>query len=183
MRKNREVLTILLLIAFLVSITGCQLGGKAKLEENLAIARIWNLEIWNKGSLDAVDQLCAENFTFNYPLPGCSSDREGYKTTLTNYKKAFEGLSCEIIESIADVNKVAVRWKCTSTHKGPFMGIAPTGKELTTTGISILTIENAKITEEYTESDMLSMFMQLGMFPIQGQPAADAEAAPDEIEK
>ncbi len=45
------------------------------------------------------------------------------------------------------------------------MGIAPTGREVTVTGISILHIVDGKIAEERTEMDMLGMMQQLGVFP------------------
>ena len=167
-------------LVLIMMMNGCDLKSKAKIEENIALADLWILEIWNKGRDSAIDELCADNFTFNYPVPGASSDKEGYKKTLRAYKNAFQGLTCDVIEMIADADKVVVRWKCTSSHKGPFLGIAPTGKELTTTGISILTFEGTKIVEEYAEMDMMGMFQQLGMFPIQGQQTSTEETVETE---
>jgi len=42
------------------------------------------------------------------------------------------------------------------------MGIAPTGKMATITGITILRIVAGKIVEEWDEQDMLSFMEQLG---------------------
>ena len=64
---------------------------------------------------------------------------------------------------VAEGDKDAVRWTGRGTHKGDLMGIAPTGKQLTITGISILRIASGKIIEEWGEMDMLGALQQLGI--------------------
>ena len=49
------------------------------------------------------------------------------------------------------------------------MGIAPTGKQVTMTGISIMHIVGGKIVKEWTEEDMLGMMQQLGVVPPVGE--------------
>jgi predicted ester cyclase len=45
------------------------------------------------------------------------------------------------------------------------MGIAPTGKRVTTTGVMIDRIVGGKIAEEWEEYDALGMMQQLGVIP------------------
>jgi predicted ester cyclase len=52
------------------------------------------------------------------------------------------------------------------------MGIAPTGKQVTLSGIVIDRIVSGKIVEEWEEWDSLGMMRQLGIVP----PAAKVEA-------
>lgn len=139
-------------------------------EENKAIARRWNEEVWNKGNLAAIDELFITDFVFNYPPPGAAPDREGYKQFLTRNFATWADIHCTIEDMVAEGDKVAVRWTWTGTHKGEFelMGIAPTGKQVTMTGISIMHIVGGKIAKEWTEEDMLGMMQQLGVFPPQG---------------
>ena len=54
----------------------------------------------------------------------------------------------------AEGDKVAVRWSGRATHKGEYMGIVPTGKQVTVTGISIIRIVGSKIGEEWSEMDI-----------------------------
>jgi predicted ester cyclase len=49
------------------------------------------------------------------------------------------------------------------------MGIAPTGKEVTITGIDVLRIAEGKVVERWAEGNDLEMMQQLGVVPPPGQ--------------
>ncbi len=51
------------------------------------------------------------------------------------------------------------------THQGEFEGIAPTNKEILTTGIFIHRIEKGNLAERWTAYDALGMMQQLGVIP------------------
>jgi predicted ester cyclase len=57
------------------------------------------------------------------------------------------------------------RWSCRGTHKGDLNGIAPTGKHITTSGVTIARVSNGKIVEGYVNWDALGMMQQLGVVP------------------
>ncbi len=48
------------------------------------------------------------------------------------------------------------------------MGIAPTGKQATSTGISILRWANGKGVEQWSNYDDLGLLQQLGVIPTMG---------------
>jgi predicted ester cyclase len=132
------------------------------LEENKAIARRWNDEIWSKGSLAAIDELFATDFVSHYPGEP-TPNRESYKQWVTMNFAAFADVHCTIDDIVAERDKVVIRWTWRLTHtKGEYMGIAPTGKRVTMTGISILRIAGGKIVEEWGNTDDLGMMQQLG---------------------
>ena len=137
-------------------------------EQNKAIARRWGEEVWGKGSLDAIDELLAADIIFNYPPPGVAPNREAYKQTVTMFQVALPDIQYTVEDMVAEGDRVAVRWTGRGTHKGEFMGIPPTGKPVTITGISILRIAGGKIVEEWTEDDILGVLQQLGVFPPPG---------------
>ena len=64
---------------------------------------------------------------------------------------------------------MVVRWTWRATHKGEYMGIAPTGKQVTLTGIAISRVVDGKTVEEWGEMDNLGMMQQLGVVPPPGQ--------------
>ena len=68
---------------------------------------------------------------------------------------AFSDLKRPVDALVAEGDKVVARWTSTGTHDGPFQGIPPTGKTVTTTGITIFRLEDGKIVEEWSESDMI----------------------------
>jgi predicted ester cyclase len=49
------------------------------------------------------------------------------------------------------------------------MGIAPTGKQVTATGILIYRITGGKIVEEWLQYDVMGLMQQLGAVPTPGQ--------------
>jgi len=134
-------------------------------EENKALASRWSREIWGKGDKNAIGELLAANFVFNYAPPGVSSDLEGYKQTVSMGLTSFADVSCQPEDMVAEGDKVAVRWTWKGKHESEYMGVPPTGKQVTITGISILRIKGGKIVEEHAEIDNLGMMQQLGMLP------------------
>lgn len=78
---------------------------------------------------------------------------------------AFPDLKRPVEDLVAEDDKVVARWTSTGTHQGDFMGVPPTGKTITTSGITVFRLENGRIVEEWSESDMLGMLQQVGAFP------------------
>ncbi|MBI4581940.1 MAG: ester cyclase [Planctomycetes bacterium] len=72
-------------------------------------------------------------------------------------------------DQIAEGDKVATRYTGTWTHRGEFMGIPPTGKDVTVTRIEILRIADGKFVEHWESFDQLGLLQQLGAIPAPGQ--------------
>lgn len=138
------------------------------IEENKAVARRWMEEIWQKASPAAMDELLASNFVFNYASPGVKSDREGYKQSVNEFFVGFPDVQFTTVDMVAEGDKVAVHWTGRCTHKGEYMGVAPTGKQVTWRGISIIRIEGGKIVQEVGYMNMLELMGQLGVLPPSG---------------
>ena len=131
------------------------------MEENKAVARRWNDEIYDKMNLEAIDELYATDFVWHSPFSGATPDREGYRESVMSLAP-FADIHCVAEDMIAEGDKVAIRWTWSGTHTGEYMGITPTGKQVTITGISILRIIAGKIVEEWGEQDTLGFMEQLG---------------------
>ena len=52
------------------------------------------------------------------------------KRLFTEFYTAFPDWREEIVELVAEGNKVAGRFRCSGTHRGEFLGEAPTGKRM-----------------------------------------------------
>ncbi len=70
---------------------------------------------------------------------------------------------------IAEGDKVVVRGTWSGTHKGEFMGIAPTGKSVSFGVIDIVRIAGGKVVEHWGQMDNLRMMQQLGVIPAPGE--------------
>ena len=131
-------------------------------EENKAKqCRVWE-EVFNKGNLEIIPELLAPNYVSH---ESGAKGPEGFKQALTMVRTAFPDFHCTIDDMLAEGYKVVTRYTMTGTHKGEYMGIAPTGKKVTSTGIVITRWAGGKEVEAWGVSDMLAMYQQLGVSP------------------
>jgi len=95
--------------------------------------------------------------------------RDEFKQLLSLYITAFPDARFTVEDQIAEGDRVASRYTFRGTHQGELMGIAPTGKQVTVTGMIINRIVNGKSEEGWLNFDALGMLQQLGAAPVPGQ--------------
>jgi steroid delta-isomerase-like uncharacterized protein len=140
-------------------------GTAMSIEENKAIALRFG-QVWGKGDIGIVDELGAPGLRVSYPLmPAPTEGVAAFKEVLKMVHTAFPDVEIEIGEPIAEGNRVAVAWTMRGTHKGQMMGLPPTGKTVTWSGITLYRIENGKVVDERGEEDGLALMRQLGAIP------------------
>ena len=137
-------------------------------EQNEALVNRYMEEVWNKGNLDALDELFAENYVAGLPMPGTSPDLEGFRQFIAMARAAFPDLRQTVEDSFAAGDRVVQRWTFGGTHKAEFMGVPPTGKDVAFDGISIYRIEGGRILQDWTIPDLASLMTQLGVIPAPG---------------
>lgn len=82
---------------------------------------------------------------------------------------AFPDVRATVEDLLADGDKVIVRVSYRGTHQGAFMGMAPTGKQITVMGIHIFRVANGKLVEHWGLTDRIAALRQLGVVPPPGQ--------------
>jgi len=95
--------------------------------------------------------------------------RELYKQFIVRTRSAFPDFHATIEDQIAEGDVVVTRWSGHGTHQGIHMGIPPTHKQITMTGIVIERIVDGKAVEGWMEMDMLGMLQQLDAVRPPGQ--------------
>ena len=91
---------------------------------------------------------------------------DGLKANFQQYIDAFTGAHITVIEQIAEDDVIASRWTASGTHTGEIAGIAPTGKDVTISGITISKLEGGRVIEEWVNWDTFGMLVQLGAIPM-----------------
>jgi hypothetical protein len=135
-------------------------------EHNKAIVRRLVEELWNKGNLSVADELFAPNYEHHDASTldfGRGPESEKKRATL--YRTAFPDVRLTIEDIIAEGEIVMARWSCRGTHKGDLSGIAPTGKQITISGVTIARLANSKMAEGWVNWDALGLMQQLGVVP------------------
>jgi len=130
---------------------------------NIATFRRAIDEGWNKGNLDAIDELFAPDFVEHQA--GIRPGREGVKGSIRSLRTAFPDLHLTFEAATADGDLVWVRINATGTHKGPFMGAPATGRPIRIDVIDIVRVNDGRLVEHWGVADRLSVAQQLGIVP------------------
>jgi predicted ester cyclase len=77
------------------------------------------------------------------------------------FRDAFPDVTVEIDELVADGDRVAVATTFTGTHTGSLMGVEPTGRRVSVTGIDIVRVEGGRIVEHRGLTDVVGLMRQL----------------------
>jgi steroid delta-isomerase-like uncharacterized protein len=133
----------------------------------VAMLRIYE-EIFGQGNLVAVDELIAADVVEHEEFPGMVPGREGFKQLVAGLRAAFPDLQLVEHDMIAEGDKVAARFVMRGTHRGPFMGVGATGKQVTVTGTEIVRFAGGKAVEHWGTTDALGLMQQLGALPPMG---------------
>jgi len=158
-----KVLTICLIVLGLVC-TGCVSDSTRQLEENKVLVRR-TFDETVKRNWAILDELYTTDYVWHQPgspEPLTSEESEQFMRT---FLSAFPDYSDTIEDMIAEDDKVVTRFTFRGTHKGDYMGVPTTGKEVVLTSILISRIAEGKIVEEWLEFDGLSFMRQLGAIP------------------
>ena len=135
-------------------------------EVNKTIVRRLFEEVWNKGNLSVADELFTPNCEHHdASSPDFGRGPESEKKRATLYRTAFPDLRLTIEDIIAEGETVIARWSCRGTHKGDLSGIAPTGKQVTISGVSIARFSGSKMAEGWINWDALGLMQQLSVVP------------------
>ncbi len=135
-------------------------------EDNKALARR-GYDALNQRNLAAFEELVIPDLVLHNASMTIQGI-EAYKQFISMYFTAFPDLRFTIEDMIAEGDTVVIRQTARGTHQGNLMGIPPTGKQVSTTGINILRFANGKGVEEWFNGDDLGLLQQLGVVPTMG---------------
>ena len=163
MKCVNKVLPICLIVLGFVC-AGCTSSSTLQLVENKALVRrAFDEAVKNKWAI--LDELYTTDYVWHQPgnlKPLTSEESDQFMRT---FLSAFPDYSHTIEDVVAEDDKVVTRFTIRGTHKGDYMGIPATGKEIVLTSILISRIAEGKIAEEWEEYDGYSFMRQLGAFP------------------
>ena len=136
-------------------------------EENKAAARRF-LEETDKGNLDVIDELVSPDAIDHNPFPGQAPGAQGVKQVFGMLRTAFPDMSQSIEDMVAEGDRVAFRSTLHGTHRGEFLGIPATGKQVALPGIDIIRFDDdGKMVEHWGLFDVPLLMQQMGVMPGQ----------------
>ncbi|MBV9468713.1 MAG: ester cyclase [Abitibacteriaceae bacterium] len=132
--------------------------------DNKAFVRRWFAEVWNKGNLDALQEMLDEN-AIVHNLPVTNPDSKCGPAEFAPFVQTFRGALPDIqftVEAvISEGNMAAARCSVRGTHTGDSLGIAASHKPVQITGMTMVRLENGKIVEGWNNFDIASLYEQI----------------------
>jgi predicted ester cyclase len=124
------------------------------------LGRRWFEEIWNQGRREAIAELLApDGVIHDGDIDTIGPD--GFYPFFERIRGTLSAIQVTVNDTLADGDRICVRWSCTGKHTGEGLGIAPTGVVVHVTGISILRVAGGKLVEGWQNWDMLGMMEQI----------------------
>ena len=121
-------------------------------------------EIWNKGRLELVDELIAEDLVDHVEVEGLEGNgRARYRATVEITRAAFPDYKNPLDFVLGDGAFAVSYGRSTGTHRGEYFGIPPTGRSFDVPTFGILRFANGQAVERWGMSDNLGMMRQLGL--------------------
>jgi steroid delta-isomerase-like uncharacterized protein len=123
-------------------------------------------EIWNQGRLEVCDELIAPDYVnHSAPLPDLPPGPEGVKQIVTAIRRAFPDLHYTIEDMVLGGEKAALRTTMRGTHRGDFLGVAPTGRQVEVQEFQIEHFRDGRIVAHWHLIDDLGLRRRLGLLP------------------
>ena len=119
-------------------------------------------EAVNTGKLEMIRDVVAADAVDHDPAPDQQQGPQGFIDFFTMMRTAFPDLHLDVEHMVTDEDNVSFAYTVSGTHRGPFMGLQPTGKSFSVRGLQIGRFENGKLKERWGSSDELGILKQLG---------------------
>jgi predicted ester cyclase len=134
-------------------------------EANKIANRRFYEEVINQQKWATFNEVVGTSYV-GHSLPAqLSPDREGLKSFIGAFHKAFPDGQLTIDQMIVEENTIATRLTFRGTQTGEFQGLAPTGKKVTVPALDMARYEGGKLVEHWGGPDQLTLLQQLGLLP------------------
>jgi len=137
---------------------------RAGRDDATAVVRRW-FRAFDDGDLQAEAAARAADFAAHVPGVPEPLDGEGWRQFIGAFFGGFPDMRLVVEDIVAAGDRVAVRWTFQGTHQGEFLGIPPTGKQVTMSAIEINRVHDGKVAEHWVQFDQLGLLRQLGAIP------------------
>jgi len=127
-------------------------------------------DVWNKGNLKVIDEICTPDVANNDPINPVRG-LDAMKGVVRKYRTAFPDCRFDVDEIASTGDTCFARWRYSGTHQGALEGIAPTGRRVSGTGLVLCHFMGDRMSQMYVNWDALGMMQQLGVVTLPGKAA------------
>lgn len=149
------------------------MGDEALRGAQLETAHRFAEDVLNALDPQAIDELVTPTYRLHETGGVTIEGRRGVADRIRALRRAFPDLRHYVLDRLVDRNRVVERWALEGVHRGPFLGLEPTGRRVRVEGVAVMRFEGARIAEAWQYWDRLGLFEQLG---VRAEAPRSAEA-------
>jgi steroid delta-isomerase-like uncharacterized protein len=124
-------------------------------------------EAANTGDFDflakTIDEVVAPDAVIRTPLPIEATGADALKQIWAMLLRIYPDIHLMVEDLIGEGDKVVGRTTVTGTHRGEFMGVAPTGRSVTYNEMFIFRIADGRVVETWGVVDVYAQMKQIGV--------------------
>jgi steroid delta-isomerase-like uncharacterized protein len=133
-------------------------------DANKALAREFYEQVWNEHRADAAATYYAADYAdHNTSVPNQPAGVDGAYAVFSTFLAAFPDVHFTLDLQLVEGDLVTTRWTANGTNSGSLMGMPPTRRPISVTGIDIFRVRGGKIVERWGSFDLAGMMQQLGV--------------------
>ena len=117
-------------------------------------------QVWNQGRLERLEAIATEELVLHAGRNAVSG-RTTLRTIIGDFLAGFPDVKHRIEDLVVEGDRVVTRWRGIGHHRGSYDGIAPTGREIDYTGITIFRIAEGRIAEAWVNAEMAELLASL----------------------
>jgi steroid delta-isomerase-like uncharacterized protein len=120
----------------------------------------WFEEVWNKGRREVIDEMFPPEFVL-HDGGTVSKGPDAFKPFYDRMRMSFSDIKVTPDEAVSEGDLVCLRWSVTMRHTGDGLGMPATGKQLHTTGMTMVRFANGRFSEAWQNWDMMRLMEQI----------------------
>jgi steroid delta-isomerase-like uncharacterized protein len=165
---NEDTLGLLMQLGFLAS-PGPPPAPPSP-QRHLEVARRYFEELMNERRLQVIDEIMAPDVVLRVATQAeAMRGYDGVRQFVQSLTTAFPDIRFTIEHLIGEQTRVAARWTVTGTHRGPFLGIVPTGNPINDQGTTFFAFHQGTIVAVWVNENGLGLLQQMGAIPVSSQ--------------
>jgi len=130
--------------------------------DNAHVIRAFYAELWEGADLSRLPVLMHEDVAFQGTFGQTMRGFDAFGAYVRSVRHAFSTYRCEVLDLLADGDRVAARVRFSGVHDaGPFLDHPPSGRELAWEGVGFFTLDAGRIRRLWVMGDMLGLLGQL----------------------
>lgn len=133
---------------------------------NKALVRRYYEDVVSTGAVDEVAAFVSGDYTEAHDGRVYPIGIEGAKEHILGVRRTYPDLHLTVEQQIAEGEWVATRVTMRGTHRGEWLGIMPTGKQVQMTAVNLDRVIDGRIVEHGGAASMLGPLLEIGAIRV-----------------